>query len=64
VAGNSGPIIPGNIGIQPCFGNLWKEASFVREAYPLKDFTPYRTLPSFVLGIANVRGQVLSVIEY
>ncbi len=39
------------------------ESAFVREAYPLKDFTPLPGVPPFVLGIANVRGQILSIID-
>ncbi len=39
------------------------EAAFVREVYPLKEFTPLPGVPPFVLGIANVRGQILSIID-
>jgi purine-binding chemotaxis protein CheW len=39
------------------------ESSYVREVYPLKEFTPVPCTPSFVLGIVNVRGQILSVID-
>jgi purine-binding chemotaxis protein CheW len=39
------------------------ESEFVREVYPLKDITPLPCTPSFVLGIVNVRGQILSVID-
>ncbi|TRZ52091.1 purine-binding chemotaxis protein CheW, partial [bacterium] len=39
------------------------EAAYVREAYPLRDFTPLPGVPPFVLGIVNVRGQILSVID-
>jgi purine-binding chemotaxis protein CheW len=39
------------------------ESGFVREVYPLKDFTPLPGVPSFVLGILNVRGQILSVVD-
>jgi len=39
------------------------ETAFVREVYPLKDFTPLPGTPSFVLGIINVRGQIVSVID-
>lgn len=38
-------------------------STFVREAYPLRDFTPLPGLPNFVLGIVNVRGQILSVVD-
>ncbi len=39
------------------------ESSHVREIYPLKELTPVPCTPSFVLGIINVRGQILSVID-
>jgi len=39
------------------------ESSYVREVYPLKAFTPLPCIPPFVLGIINIRGQVLSVID-
>lgn len=39
------------------------ETAYVREVYPLKDLTPLPGTPSFVAGIINVRGQVLSVID-
>ena len=39
------------------------ESSFVREVYPLKELTPLPCTPPFVLGVINVRGQILSVID-
>lgn len=39
------------------------ETAFIREVYPLKDFSPLPGTPSFVLGIINVRGQIISVID-
>ena len=39
------------------------ESAFVREVYPLKEFTPIPGVPNFVLGIVNVRGQILSIID-
>jgi purine-binding chemotaxis protein CheW len=39
------------------------ESSYVREIYPLKDLTPLPCTPAFVLGLINVRGQILSVID-
>lgn len=39
------------------------ESAFVREVYPLKDFTPLPGVPPFVLGIINIRGQILSIIN-
>jgi purine-binding chemotaxis protein CheW len=38
-------------------------SSYVREVYPLKDLTPIPCTPPFVLGVINVRSQVLSVID-
>jgi purine-binding chemotaxis protein CheW len=39
------------------------ESSYVREVYPLKDLTPLPRTPPFVLGIINIRGRILSVID-
>jgi purine-binding chemotaxis protein CheW len=39
------------------------ESRFVREVCPLKDLTPLPCTPEFVLGVVNVRGQILSVID-
>jgi purine-binding chemotaxis protein CheW len=39
------------------------ESAFVREVYPLKDYTPLPGVPLFVLGIINVRGQILPVVD-
>ena len=39
------------------------ESAFVREVYPLKDFTHLPGVPSFILGIVNVRGQILPVVD-
>jgi purine-binding chemotaxis protein CheW len=39
------------------------EASYVREVSPLKAFTPLPCTPPCVLGIINIRGQILSVID-
>jgi purine-binding chemotaxis protein CheW len=39
------------------------ESSYVREVYPLREFTPLPGTPSFILGIINLRGQILSVID-
>ena len=38
-------------------------SSYVREVYPLKAFTPLPCTPPFVLGIINIRGEILSVID-
>jgi purine-binding chemotaxis protein CheW len=39
------------------------ELHYVREVWPLKDLTPIPCTPSFVFGVINVRGQILSVIN-
>ncbi len=39
------------------------ESSFIREIYPLRDLTPLPGTPPFVLGIINLRGEIISVID-
>lgn len=39
------------------------ETAYINEVYPLKELTPLPCTPSFVMGIINVHGQVLSVID-
>ena len=39
------------------------ETRHVREVYPLEHLTPLPCTPTFVLGIVNVRGEILSVID-
>jgi len=39
------------------------ESGYVQEVYPLKEVTPLPGTPSFLTGIINVRGQILSVID-
>jgi purine-binding chemotaxis protein CheW len=39
------------------------ESRYIREVYPLKDYTPLPGVPPFVLGLVNVRGQILSVVD-
>ena len=39
------------------------ETRYVREVYPLKDLTPLPCTPLFVLGIVNVRGRILPVLD-
>ena len=39
------------------------ESKYVREVYPLKELTPLPGVPPFVLGIVNVRGKILSIID-
>lgn len=39
------------------------EMSWIRETLPLKDLTPVPCTPPFVLGLINVRGRIMSVID-
>jgi len=39
------------------------EPDFVREIVPLKTLTPVPFTPGFVLGVTNLRGEILSVID-
>lgn len=39
------------------------ESVFIKEVYPLKDFTSLPGVPSYILGIINVRGQILPVVD-
>ena len=39
------------------------ETSFVREVYSLKDLTTLPCVPSFILGIVNIRGEIVSIID-
>ncbi|MBF0502104.1 MAG: purine-binding chemotaxis protein CheW [Candidatus Riflebacteria bacterium] len=39
------------------------ELRFIREVYPLRELTPVPGIPSFVIGVANFRGQIISVID-
>lgn len=39
------------------------ESAFVKEVYPLKDFTPLPGVPLYIMGIVNVRGQILPVVD-
>jgi purine-binding chemotaxis protein CheW len=39
------------------------ESHHIREIHPLSEFTPLPCTPAFVLGLVNVRGQILSVIN-
>ena len=39
------------------------ESRYVREVYPLENLTPLPCTPAFVLGVVNVRGEMLSVID-
>jgi purine-binding chemotaxis protein CheW len=39
------------------------ESAYVREVYPLEDITSLPCTPAFVLGIINLHGEILSIIE-
>ena len=39
------------------------ELTHIREVYPLKELTPLPGTPDFVLGIINIRGQILSIVD-
>jgi purine-binding chemotaxis protein CheW len=39
------------------------QSSFVREVQTLKDFTPLPGVPPFVLGIVNIHGRILSLVD-
>ena len=39
------------------------ETAHVREVFPLQDLTPLPCTPPFVLGIVNVRGRILPVLD-
>jgi purine-binding chemotaxis protein CheW len=39
------------------------EAAYVREVLPLKNLTPLPCTPSFVIGLINAHGQILSVLD-
>jgi purine-binding chemotaxis protein CheW len=39
------------------------DTAFVREVCPLVDLTPVPGVPAFVLGIVNIRGHILSIVD-
>ena len=39
------------------------ESRHVREVYPLENLTPLPCTPAFVLGIVNLRGEIVSVLD-
>lgn len=39
------------------------ESRYVREVYPLENLTPLPCTPAFVLGIVNIRGEIIPVID-
>jgi purine-binding chemotaxis protein CheW len=38
-------------------------SKFIREVYPLIHWTPLPTTPSFVVGLVNVRGKILTALD-
>jgi purine-binding chemotaxis protein CheW len=43
--------------------NYAVESAFVKEVCPLKDFTLLPDVPSYIIGIVNVRGRILPIID-
>jgi purine-binding chemotaxis protein CheW len=39
------------------------ETPFIREVYPLTELTPLPCTPAFVVGLINIRGQILTVMD-
>ena len=39
------------------------ESSYVREVHPLRELTPLPCTPPFLLGVVNVHGRIISVID-
>lgn len=39
------------------------ESQYVKEVHPLKELTPLPCTPSFVVGIVNVRGRIVPVLD-
>lgn len=39
------------------------ESAYVREVYPLKEFTPLPGVPSYILGLIQVRRQIITVVD-
>lgn len=39
------------------------ESHYISQVHPLKEYTPVPCTPPFILGIINVRGQILSVVN-
>lgn len=39
------------------------ESRYIQEVYPLRDLTPVPCTPAFVLGIVNVRGRIVPVLD-
>jgi purine-binding chemotaxis protein CheW len=39
------------------------ESHYVREVFPVRDLTPVPCVPAYVLGVTNIRGKVVSVVD-
>lgn len=39
------------------------ESIYAKEVYPIKELTPIPGLPSFIIGITSIRGQILSILD-
>jgi len=39
------------------------ETVFIREVYPLTELTPVPCTPTYIFGIINIRGQILTIID-
>lgn len=39
------------------------ESHYITRVYPLKEYTPLPCTPPFIMGIVNVRGQIISVVN-
>jgi purine-binding chemotaxis protein CheW len=39
------------------------ESEFIREVCPLKDYTPLPGVPPFILGIIQVRGRIIPIVD-
>jgi purine-binding chemotaxis protein CheW len=46
------------------YENYAIESKYISEVYPLKEFTTIPCTPDFVLGIINMRGRIISIIDF
>lgn len=46
------------------YENYAIESRYISEVYPLKEFTAIPCTPNFVLGIINVRGRIISIVDF
>ncbi len=45
------------------YENYAIESEYISEVYPLREFTTIPCTPNFVIGIINVRGRIISIID-